>query len=165
MARVVSKYTLALCGSREQGKWQVLLKMVPVYSLFIQHLLSSDCAPGARDAFVYSHCGRRPLRVHRVTGALVIGLRAVCCAYVSPEVCFLYTGGCLGSKSEALFLFQGPQSSVCVSSCDIMSRLGVGCIVNITLLLLYIREWSLMEVVPLLLEGPSLQLQIFSLRC
>lgn len=55
VAGVGSIYTLALCGSREQGKWQILLKMVPVYSLFVQHLLSANCMPGARDGFIYSH--------------------------------------------------------------------------------------------------------------
>lgn len=37
--------------------------------------------------------------------------------------------------------------------------------INITLYLLCIREQNLMEVVPLLLEGPGLQLQIFTLSC
>lgn len=57
MPGVVSIYTLALCGSRQQRKWQILLKVVPIYSEFIQHLLSTSCAPGAMDDFIDSYQG------------------------------------------------------------------------------------------------------------
>lgn len=60
--------------------------MVPVDSVFIQHLLSANCAPGAR-VTLFSHWGDRPLCMHDVTGELFIGLRAACCASLSPDVC------------------------------------------------------------------------------
>lgn len=72
MPGVVSIYTLALCGSRQQGKWWILLKVVPIYSGFIQHLLSASCAPGARDDLIYSYWGPWPLSTYSATGKLII---------------------------------------------------------------------------------------------
>ena len=87
-AGVVSIYTLALCGSRKQGKWKILLKMVPVHSLFIQHLLSTNCAPGAGDDFICSPWGDGPSCRRSVPGPFFISLRAVCCTSISPDLCF-----------------------------------------------------------------------------
>ena len=87
---MVSIYTRALCGSRKLGKWQILLKMVPVHSWFIRHLLSTNCAPGAGDDFIYSHWGDGPSCMHSIPGELFIGLRAVCCASISPDPCFFF---------------------------------------------------------------------------
>lgn len=79
------------------------------------------------------------LYVCSVTGKFTIGLKAGCCVFLSPDVCFscpketlipikndrcrtLYTRKCLASKSEGLFLFQGRRPSVYMARYRIPSR-------------------------------------------
>lgn len=65
-------YIHLLCVAQgSKGKWQIPLKVVPVYWGFIQHLLSAGCAPGARDDFIYSYWGPWPLSRYSVTGKLI----------------------------------------------------------------------------------------------
>lgn len=55
-----------------------------IHSTCIKHQLYTRC----QDDFIYSYWANWLLRMHSVTGKLVIVLKTICCACVSPDMCF-----------------------------------------------------------------------------